>query len=36
MDYEIMRAEMIYGESPSFEEIIREVQYHQEDINKVN
>jgi len=35
LDYEIMRAEMIYGESPSFEEIIREVQYLQEEINKV-
>ena len=36
LDYEIMSAEMIYGESPSFEEIIYEVQYLQEEINKVN
>ena len=35
-DYEIMRAEMIYGEPPSFEEIIIEVQGLQEVINKIN
>ncbi len=34
-DYEIMRAEMIYGESPSFEEIMLEIQHLQEIINKV-
>jgi len=35
-DYEIMRAEMIYGEPPSFEEIIIEVQGLQEAINNVS
>ena len=35
-DYEIMRAEMIYGEPPSFEEIIIEVQGLQEVINNVS
>ena len=35
-DYEIMRAEMIYGDPPSFEEIVLEIQHLQELINKVN
>ncbi len=35
-DYEIMRAEMIYGEPPSFEEIIIKVQGLQEVINNVS
>lgn len=35
-DYEIMSAEMIYGDPPSFEEIVLEIQHLQELINKVN
>jgi hypothetical protein len=34
IDYEIMRAEMIYGESPTFEEIIHEMKVLLEIINK--
>ena len=34
IDYEIMRAEMIYGESPTFEEIIHEMKGLLEIINK--
>lgn len=34
-DYEIMSAEMIYGEPPSFEEIMLELQHLQKIINKV-
>jgi hypothetical protein len=32
-DYEIMRAEMIYGHPPTFEEIIQSMKYLQDEIN---
>jgi hypothetical protein len=36
LDYEIMRAEMIYGNPPIFEEIIQEMKNLQNEINKEN
>jgi hypothetical protein len=35
-DYEIMRAEMIYGNSPAFEEIIQAMKNLQDKINGEN
>lgn len=36
MDYEIMRAEMIYGNPPIFEEIIQTIKNMQDEINCIN
>jgi len=36
LDYEIMRAEMIYGNPPTFEEIIQAMKNLQNEINKEN
>jgi hypothetical protein len=35
-DYEAMKSEMIYGNPPSFEEIIQTMKYLQTEINNVS